>query len=322
MTSLSLRDSILATLAYFDLFSYPLTTEELFRFLWAPKRPVAFREMEETLALLMREQRVGSRNEFWFLSGQEEIVPRRQEAVSYGEEKIRRAQKAARCIAWIPFVKAMFVCNTVGMGTAREESDIDVFIVVKDKRLWLARLLITLTLSIVGLRRTKTRIANQICLSFFVTNAALDLAPLTMGSPDVYLMYWLDLLIPVYDPENTHRALMAANTFAKPYLPHAFGRPLKEKEIIVGVWSKRVKRFFERAWGGGYGALLEGQTKAIQQSKMRLNTKSVQDAHDTRVVETDQVLKFHEHDRRAEYREAWIQRCQALQVKPYDGAWS
>ncbi len=318
MTLLTLRDSVLATLAYFDLFSAPMSGEDLFRSLWSPKRPVSFAELERVLSELNNEKKIEEQNGVWFLPGRSALMSAYTEQVKCSEEKIRRAQKAARALAWIPFFRAMFVCNTVGMRVARRESDIDVFIVIKEKRLWLTRFLITITLTLCGMRRTKTRVANQICLSFFVTDDALNLSSLTLGVPDVYLMYWLDTLIPVYDPDHLHRVLMSENTFAKAYIPHGFGRPRQEKEVEVGRVGKRLKWFFERAWAGAYGALLEAQAKTIQMSKMKMNKKSVQDAHDTRVVETDQVLKFHEHDRRAEYRESWVARCRSLGVIPYD----
>ncbi len=320
MKRLSLEESLLATLAYFDIFSYPLTLEELFRFLWCPPPQQTAGHVEELLLRLKQEKKVEEGGGYWFLPGHASFVEKREVARKVVEEKFLRAGKAMRVMAWIPFISAVFVCNTAGMGTAKKESDIDVFIVVREGRLWFTRLLITLTLTLTGMRRTKHRVTNQICLSFFVTEAALDLAPLAISTPDVYLMYWLDLLVPVYDSKNVHRTLMGKNTFAKAYLPHAFGRPLKEVYAPTNQFAGRIKGVFERLWGGGYGALIEQQAKALQQTKMNMNKKSIQHEPDTRVVETDTVLKFHEHDRRGQYRDEWLTRCRELGILPYDTA--
>jgi hypothetical protein len=321
MTTLTLSDSILVTLAYFDVFSYPLSKEEVFRFLWCPPKDLTAGEVWRLLHTLNAEKKVEEKDGYWFLPGKTSLVEDRLASVPIVEEKLERAMKAVKVMAWIPFLKAVFVCNTAGMGTAKKESDIDVFIVVEEKRLWFTRLLITLALSVTRMRRTKKRVANQICLSFFVTDSALNVEPLSIVSPDVYLMYWLDVLIPVYERGEMHRTLMEKNAFARAYVPHAFGRPLKEKLVSSSRVADRIKRLFEKMWGNQYGDLLESQAKAVQQTKMRMNTKSVQHEKDTRVVETDTVLKFHEHDRRIQYRDEWLVRCRALNIKPYDGAW-
>jgi hypothetical protein len=67
-------------------------------------------------------------------------------------------------------------------------------------------------------------------------------------------------------------------------------------------------------WEGKYGDLIEGQAKGIQQAKMKFNFGSVQNAGDTRVVINDKMLKFHEKDRRVEYRDEWIKKCKNLDM--------
>lgn len=292
--------SVLKTLAYFDMFDYPLTEQELGRFLYKDSDPPASQHSWEA-------RRAGG---FFFLPGREEIVEKRKMGQKLFAEKIKIAQKAMRKILWVPFVRAVFVCNTsTGVGT-KEGSDIDVFIIVRHGRLWLARILVTLTLGLFRLRRTKTKIKNKICLSFYVTDNNLNLSKIAIEN-DIYLMYWLALLIPIYDPDNLGKSLWRANVWAEKYLPSAFkGGMNKEWQFNDGKIAKKIKNVFEKWWGGKYGDLMEKQAREAQKIKIKMNTNSVQDAPDTRVIINDEMLKFHEGDRRTEYREEWKKRCQ------------
>lgn len=290
------EQSVLKTLAFFDLFDYPLTEKELERFLYKDSDPPASQQGWEA-------RRAG---DFFFLLGREEIVEKRKEGEKLFAEKIKIAQKAMRKILWVPFVRAVFVCNTsTGVGI-KEGSDIDVFIIVRRGRLWLARILATFTLGLFGLRRTKVKIKNKICLSFYVTDNRLNLSDIALKD-DIYLMYWLALLIPIYDPDNLGKSLRAANQWVIKNLPNAFkGEMNREWEVKK---NSRIKKFLEKMWGGGYGDVMEHQAREAQKIKLKMNTNSVQDASDTRVIISDEMLKFHEGDRRSEYRDRWLARC-------------
>jgi len=287
---------MLRTLAFFDLFDYPLTESELERFLYKDSDPPASQHGLEA-------RQAGG---FYFLPGREEIVEKRKHSQKIFEEKIKISQKAIRKILWVPFIRAVFVCNTsTGVGI-KEGSDIDVFIIVRHGRLWLARILATLTLGLFGLRRTRAKIKNRICLSFYVTDNCLNLSDIAIKD-DVYLMYWLALLIPIYDPDNLGKSLWRANMWVEKYLPNAFAGEMNQEWVVKK--NSKIKKFLEKMWGGGYGDLMEKQAREAQKIKLKMNTNSVQNEADTRVVISDEMLKFHEGDRRVEYREGWAEKC-------------
>ncbi|KKT04335.1 MAG: hypothetical protein UV82_C0009G0075 [Candidatus Magasanikbacteria bacterium GW2011_GWD2_43_18] len=266
--------------------------------------------MQGGLHELLAEKRIESKEGFYFLSGHAEIVERRQLAIPLIDKKLKIAAKAAKRIRWIPFFEALFVCNTVASASATDDSDIDVFIVIRKGRLWITRLLITLTLSFYRMRRHKEHVANKICLSFYVTDAHLNLSDVTIDEPDIYMMYWIVQLIPMYDPINIRENIFKENNWVMPYLPQAF-QPYRMHPLFRvedGGMAKRIKRMFETMWGSGYGDMIEKQAKHAQEKKMAMNFSSVKDEHDTRVVVDDTMLKFHENDRRAYYRDEWRKR--------------
>ncbi|MFZ2978714.1 MAG: hypothetical protein WA057_03525, partial [Candidatus Magasanikiibacteriota bacterium] len=196
-----------------------------------------------------------------------------------------------------------------------DNSDIDVFIIVRRGRLWLARLLVTLVSSFFRFRRTKRKIKNKICLSFYLSDDSLNLEKIAIDN-DIYLMYWLTQLIPFYDPEDLLSSLQKANTWVEKFLPNAF-QPYdlitKWRVVQIGFGFK-LKKFFEKVWQSGYGDLIESQAKGAQQAKIKMNYLSVQNANDTRVVVNDKMLKFHESDRRVVYRDKWAEKCKEIEI--------
>lgn len=310
------KKSILQTLAYFDIFDHPLTQEELFRFLYKNNLDLSLNYTDFLLELDKLCDLVGlvERNQgFYFLSGHRSIVQSRQSRVKLVEEKMKIAIRGIKKISRVPFVKAVFVCNTLGYGVVEENSDIDVFIVVKKGRLFIARALATLYLSFVRMRRTKKRIKNKICLSFYIADDNLNLAKTAIEN-DIYLIYWLDTLIPVYDPQNFYQSITNSNQWVNKYLINGLNNYSSNNlwKVEDGKKIKIIKNFLEKVWVGTYGDIIEKQAKEMQLAKMKMNLNSLQNEDDTRVVVSDEMLKFHENDRREEYKKLWQEKCSKI----------
>lgn len=302
-------DSIIKTLTYFDIFNTPLTREELRRWLWEEKVS-DLADFARRLDDLEKQNKINKKSGYYFLPGREEIINTHQRTVPLVEEKMQIAVRGAKKIRWIPYVEAVFVCNTVAGGGVKKSSDIDVFIVIKNGRLWLSRLLTTITLSIFRLRRNKKHIANKVCLSFYATNDGLDFSKIKIADPDIYLVYWLENLIPVYDPHDTLKKIRSKNQWAKKYLPNTDDtyQTLYRWAVTDSKLSKNIRYFFEKAWTGGYGDLLEAQAKKIQQTKMKINLSGANKENKLGVIINDNMLKFHESDRREQYQNEWLTR--------------
>ncbi|PIR75035.1 MAG: hypothetical protein CO030_03040 [Candidatus Magasanikbacteria bacterium CG_4_9_14_0_2_um_filter_42_11] len=311
----TLGTAIIKTLAYFDVFQTPLTSEEVHSLLWKETAP--FSQVKAGLDMLVEESKIEIKEGFFVLPGRTKIVDRRQMAIPLIDTKLKIASKAAKRIRWIPFFEAMFVCNTVASASASEDSDIDVFIVIRQGRLWITRLLITLTLSLYRMRRHKEHVANKICLSFYVTDAHLNLSDVTIDEPDIYMAYWIAQLIPIYDPKNIRAKILKENSWVKTYIPQGMGAYRMHPAFRVedrGV-GKKIRYMFETMWKSGYGDLIEKQAKQVQEKKMSINYASVKDEQDTRVVIDDTMLKFHENDRRAQYRDEWRKTVQHISTQ-------
>jgi hypothetical protein len=321
-----MSESILKTLSYFDIFNTPLTREEIYRWTWEYKNK-NYADFISKLDELKERKIIGYKHGYYFLlapsepsevgPGRAAIINKRQRNIPIIEEKMKIAKRACKKLRWIPFLEAVFVCNTVAGGGVKKASDIDVFIIIKKGRLWLSRFLTTLALSFFRLRRTKKNIANKICLSFYVTNDALDLSSVKITDPDIYLIYWIDNLIPIYDPKNYRKKIRHKNQWVKKYIPNALQdyETLRRWRVDNSKISILLRSFFEKMWQGGYGDLVEKQAKEIQKTKMKLNFMSAQNKNNSGVIINDSMLKFHENDRREEYRNLWLKKIDVSKIE-------
>lgn len=305
MQSLSLEQSIVHTLAFFDVFDACLTAEEVEAYLWRHRGASLVGVQTALVSLVSNGTLVCDRGYF----GLRALADERIQRIVLLEMKLTIALRAAQKLRYIPFVRAAFVCNNLALGTVRAESDVDVFIIVSPGRMWIARLIVTAVLRLFGLARTKRKEINRVCLSFYATTDALDMSKVTITDPDIYLMYWVRSLMPIYDPENLYHTVQQENTWIDTFITAQESCLLsQDKQAMTTTLSRRVKQLFERMWTGTVGDLIEKQAKEIQKTKMKFRFDSVRDEPDSRVVITDDMLKFHENDRRVQYREEWEER--------------
>lgn len=288
----SLEWCVLATLAWFAVLKRPLTVPELSRLLL--RRKANQRQIAACLTELG--VRVRQRDGYWTVAGARVTYPS-AESEKWFRYKWWRLGLAVRVLKWVPYVRMVAAANTVADRTATKDSDIDVFIVIRHGRLYLARLLITGVLHLTGLRRHGKKVANRICLSFFTTDAGIDLRGIAFEPYDIYLAYWVAELQPVLADDSIQAEFLAANLWVRPFVPHYHEGPAARQRPGM------VARLAERTFDTYLGDKLEQRVAAWQQSRIRADQE--RPGTDVLIVATDRMLKFHEKERRKVYRAQW-----------------
>ncbi len=306
----ALEQSISTTLAYFDVAEFPLTLEELFTFLWLPPT-ITFSEF--TAYLVGRQSsRWQCQGGYYFLPGRAELIARRQERIVPTEHMLKKARRAVQLVSWVPFLKAVFVCNSVGAENATLTSDIDLFIITAPKRIWLVRFFTHAILRLFGLRTYGKKISGRMCLCFFVDTEHLDLGPLRVVPGDVHFAYWLQQMFVLYDTGDVARQFRRANTWALNYVPGQQGElrfPLTyTRGNKPGLLGQSIKKILEKVWGTSYGNLIEAEAKKIQWRSIAPKIKALAREPNNHVVLAEGVLKFHERDTRRDYHAAWLKK--------------
>ncbi len=292
-------EAILKTIVYYDLFDFPLTPQEIR--LALPARE----SQEEVLAALSSpagQRLFSSKNGFFFLHGRQEIVRMRAHRYDLAEGKYKRVRAFFRLARHLPYLRAVFVCNTLARSNARDESDIDIFAVAASGRLWLTRLLVSGLATLLGMRRKGERVKDRLCLSFFIAASALDLRPLAIEN-DVYLARWQTELFPIYDEAGVAETIRERNGWVRQRLPNAATQgPSSRRSVQPALLG--LKRGCERALDATIAERLERWAKKLQSSWIKEKWKH-QTERSVGVVVSDSILKFHERDRRAEIRDRY-----------------
>lgn len=294
---------LIKTLAFFDIYDQPLTVRELQRLCWDGTHGIT---QDEIVLALESSPHIAQTEAFYHLVGREDTVRIRQDRVKEKEQKICIAKRGVWWIRWVPFVRLVAVCNTVAFGTADRDSDIDLFIVVKEGGLWLTRLFITVILSLTRYRRHGKCVENRLCLSFYVAESDMNLQSIALLE-DPYLVYWVAHLIPMYDAGGVYTRFVHANHQLLSNLGDRAGAyetspDMAVRQDSISVLVKRMGELIFAAWFGRVG---ERVTRQMQLQKMSQKQESLRLEPDTRVVVSDTMLKFHETDVREEILQRW-----------------
>ncbi len=302
----NLQEAIVRTIAFFDLFSYPLTGFEVWKYLDVKCELTEVLEniaKKSPLVPLFERGQVERKNGFYFLAGREEIIKERMARYNYSDKKFKRAVLLSRIFKFIPWIKMIAVGNIIGAHNLKKESDIDLFIITEKNRVWLTRLFCVLIIKILGLRPKPENMRDRICLSFFISEENMDLERLMLsgahndsGERDIYFIYWLAGLVPIYNRDNIYNKFIGANNWLKNYLPNWERGEVNYRRDAGKGFSRFYRDVVDMFFGG-----LERRTKNLELKMMPEQLKSIVNK-DTRVVADKGVIKLHVNDRREEYK--------------------
>ena len=133
-----LEKAIVSAVAYFDIFDFPLTFFEIWQNLYFEKegcQKFSLTDVSGKLNELIKQNVVEKKDGFYFFSGRAEIIKTRLDRYKLAEKKYHLALKIAKIFSFIPFVKLTAICNSLAYANSRRGSDIDFFIVTREKRI-------------------------------------------------------------------------------------------------------------------------------------------------------------------------------------------
>ncbi len=283
MQEISLEHAIETVIARFDIFDYPLTAFEIWQF--CPIK-TSYQEVEKCLA---SSTRIETHNGFFFMPKRIEIITTRQNRYRDSYAKIRTAQRLIRLFSWLPFIRSIMLANIIGANNVKTESDIDLFIITKQNRVWIIKGLASFIFAVLNLRPKKQKSKNTICLSYLVDESALDLSEARFNENDWYFAYWLSGLVPLYGSIEIYTKLLEANPWLKNILPNwqlANTKPLKR--FVTNNNSEKSFKFWN---------IFEKMAHAFHMKVLSPVLRERANI-DSSVIINDHVLKLHPSDRR------------------------
>jgi hypothetical protein len=165
---MQLRPSILKVIAYFDLFNYPVSLEDIVYFLdtEAEEYPV-----KRELDALIKEGCLFRTGPYYSLQNDPTLGDKRNDKRRRADALLQIAEKGARLLFQFPFVRGVFISGSLSKRCAEEKEDVDYFIVTSANRLWIARTIMHLFKKLTYLRGHQ----HRYCMNYYVDEEALEI---------------------------------------------------------------------------------------------------------------------------------------------------
>src|SRR6266699_1902963 len=138
--TLLVEQAVVKSVAYADVFDYPLQAAEIHRYLHGVAG--SWDATATALARCCARGQVSHRDGFYMLAGREGLVNLRRRRAVQAERLWPTAVKYGHVIAGLPFVRMVAVTGSLAWDNVNDAGDIDYLIVTEAGRLWLCRWLI------------------------------------------------------------------------------------------------------------------------------------------------------------------------------------
>lgn len=199
------------------------------------------------------------------------------------------------------------VCNSLSYNKAREESDIDLFIIARRGRIWTVRFFALATLAAFGIRPpgnksddskilARLRRRDTVCISFILSHDNLNLERYKIAEYDPYLEFWVRHLALLFAAGDIYERFQKENIWAKrvessliPYIPNY-------KRRVKQTWLSVAFKILIPVYIGEY------PYKRFQLWKVAPRAKTLAMSFDTRVALSDAAIKMHTNDRRLAFK--------------------
>ena len=228
------NSSILKALIYSDIFDYPLSKEEIWRFLIAKNVENIDRTSFEKALFEFPPVKWEQENGFYFVSGRREIVEKRIKIEKESGKKLELARKIIEKLSLIPTVLFIGISGGLALENAEEKDDIDLFVITSKNTLWITRLILVLLLILMGQYRGRRNPpaggeSNKVCLNMLIDEEALMFKK---DRQNLYTAHEIIQLKPIFDRNNMYKRFLLANKWTEKFLPNGIDiRILGYKDI-------------------------------------------------------------------------------------------
>ncbi len=226
-----LSEKINSTLEYFELFSYPLLAEEIYRFLGYG---CSYEDVTNQLSLMVNNEDIFVSDEgFYSRVEKSDWSDERKAGNIRAEDLLNKASRYIKVIRWFPFVRSIAISGSLSKYYADEDADIDYFIIAAPNRLWISRTLLHFYKKLTFLRGNE----HYYCMNYFIDESSLEI-----DQKNIYSAIETVTLIPVYN-SNIIIKLKKENRWVLKYLPNEkFENDLR---FLVSEKNIPIKRLLE-----------------------------------------------------------------------------
>ncbi len=253
-----IKEDILATLAYFDMFNYPLVSSEIYLFLRNKYQPNDF---DNALRELVANRLVFRFGIFYSLKNDHANIERRRNGNKKADELIKVAERVGDILIKFPYVRGIAISGSLSKNFADDRSDIDLFIITSANRLWIAR-------TLMHLFKKLTYLVNKqdcFCMNYYIDERQLEIA-----EKNIYTAIEIVTLIPLQG-DTIIEKFYAANSWTHQHLPNKTMRVSTAKPLKFNAFKQLIEAAFNNHLGNAIDNLLMKITAKRWLKKTQLN---------------------------------------------------
>ena len=188
-----LQAEILNRLSYFDLFKFPLRTDEIKKLLTsAPSQRMTTSALDD---LELSKKCYSSEGYFGIHKNVESYRCNRLKQEEKAKYFLQRIPFFVKLMGHFPFVRAIAVSGSLSKGVIHEKGDTDYFIITKHNRLWIAR-----TLLIIFKKLFLFNSKKFFCVNYFIGDQQL-----LIPDKNIFTATEIAFLVPVYNHSKIHQ---------------------------------------------------------------------------------------------------------------------
>ncbi|MFA5776737.1 MAG: nucleotidyltransferase domain-containing protein [Patescibacteria group bacterium] len=208
------QKAIFDTLRYRQIFDCSMSYYQIWNYLVSNK-PTSEQDFKDALDNLVKDKKIICKDGWYSINvvDHEKAALRRKQA----GKLMRQAINTVKHLKQIPWIEMVAVTGSVAAFNANEQSDIDILVVTKPKRLWLTRLFLVSTLKILGVYWNAKEPAGTICPNILITAGNLTWES---KKQNLYTANEVSLLCPLFFRHNCYFDFLEQNEWIKNYLPN------------------------------------------------------------------------------------------------------
>ncbi|MDP1833611.1 MAG: hypothetical protein Q8L11_01600 [Candidatus Moranbacteria bacterium] len=258
--SSNLSKHILTTLVYYDVMDYPMTSFEVWKYLTRTSnlnQPTGQQALggdsgnqneKYSLSEVIKEldgdgvrKNIAEYRGYYFLKGREKLVEQRIGRNKIAESKFKIARRVAWWLRFVPFMRGIALTGRLAMKNTESKSDLDFLIVLKKGRIFTGRALVTLLVHILGKRRYGSKIANRVCLNYFITDKSLEI-----NLKDIFSASEYHFITPIFG-RKTFKKFQIKNGWLKKYKIHYQPDEVANLKLLKdGKFAKMTRKIGEK----------------------------------------------------------------------------
>jgi hypothetical protein len=235
--------TILRALAYFDIFDYPLSENEIKNFLQCPEADEVF---SSAMKHLVSCGVVFRFDQFYSLVNDKQRSDRRTRGNIHATKLLPKAGSVGAFLYKFPYVRGVGISGSLSKNYADKKADFDFFIITKANRLWIARTVLHLFKKITFLLGRQ----HYYCMNYFI-----DEKSLAISDENIYTATEIITLLPVAGSVSM-KSFFETNSWVNRWFP--LYKAQQELRISdAGSWPKRFTEWlFNGRLGDKYDDLL------------------------------------------------------------------